>query len=511
MNQSPTFIVWWKEVRSVLPLWGVAVFAMLVSTVAPERAIDISPSTLCLFAFTLGSLVTSAHLFTRECSDRTLIWQLTMPQARMAPFWRKCCVAAGLQLLLTALFLMVIPRPQSLPANDPYLFCAITSLVAIASATLWGLVLRQTAGAVVMALTSAAFLMLGTYSFLEWSANELGGQWAQALGKPHVQMWLMSCLWVLLALASGIAAMIVWHRLQLKGDAAVISGIEIGVMAQFFSARTFARRPVWFALITKELGLLRHCFWLAALVVAAAGVFIIADLWLEQRISAAIRGTTHPEPLLWWQGVLRGVGMGIFVLAMVITPLMCGALAFAEERHLGNHAWQLCQPVSALRRWFNKIGTVAAVSVILGLLLPATLAWIHASLRNGEPMDSALAPGALPQVLTAHFLLFSLSAWAGSWSQNTISAIMKTFVALIAYVVLHAQMAGLHTPRYYSTIADHPVTAWTVTGLALVVVALFATLINHRMLLVPPRNWLTQSAVLVSAVVIAFYTGMVDN
>lgn len=509
MTKSPTFIIWWKEVRSVLPVWGVAMAALLVPALASRRVLDVTPGTWAIVAFAIGSLAVSIVLFTREFSDRTLIWQMALPQSRMSPFWRKGILAVILQLPLVVVFLALNLSERDLP-DDPFTFCLIASAVAITSAGFWSLVLKQSTSVVVVALGVPLFLVLGVYSLLEWLAHQMGGAWMQILGEPTIQYWLLSGLWMATAIASGLGAMLVWRRTQLKGDAVAISGIEVSVMSRLFHARAFTKRPVWLALVRKELGVLRYVYWLAALFVAAAIVFIIVDLALEQQVAAAIGGTAEFSRTPWWQDIIRGFAGGILVLMLALTPLMCGAMAFAEERQFGNHAWQLCQPASAMRQWLIKLGTAGAVSLVVGLVLPAAVVLTYASLRTGEPISTSLASDVPTQAFAAHLMLFALSAWAATWSQNTIAAIMKTFLALIAFMVLHTQLANQFTP-YYTTFVDTRATKWPVTGLTLAVVALLATLRNHRWLSVEPRRWLTQCALLIAAVVIAFYLGIKDD
>ncbi len=510
MTKSPAAIIWWKEVRSVLPVWGVAMVTLLVPAVVPRPVLDVNPDTWAMIAFASGSLAVSIVLFTREFSDRTLIWQMALPQSRMTPFWRKGSTAVILQLPLAVLFLVLNSSERGLPGG-PLAFSLFASVVAITSASFWSLVLKHSTSSVVVALGAPLFVVLGVFSLLEWLFAQPGGQWMQKLDQPTLGYWLLSGLWLASAIASGLGAIFVWRRIQLKGDAVAISGIEVSVMSRLFQARTFARRPIWLALLRKELGLLRYVYWLAALFVAAAVAFIIADLALEKQITAALSEASRPASLLWWQGVIRGFASGIFVLMLGLTPLMCGAMAFAEERQFGNHAWQLCQPVTATQQWLIKLGTAGAVSLAFGLLLPAAVALAFESLRTGELISTDFASGARSQAVAAHVMLFGLSAWAASWSQNTITAIMKTFLALIAFMLLHTQLMNHFGPvPYYSPFAVPP-TTWPVTGLVLAVGALMATVPNHRSLTVAPRHWLTQCALLVGAVVIAFYLGLKDD
>lgn len=501
MNRSSHFIIWWKEFRAVLPLWGTVVVALLLPSLMglPQFGMP-QPPVWRMAAFVIGSVTVAAWLFTREFQDRTLIWQLLLPQSRMASLLRKFGAAAALQLLLTGLYL-VVGSGDWRGSHGLMEFCLAVTFVAPAGACFWASVQRSAPGVLVLALVTPYLFAFGCYAGIEALPVRVPGEWVMALGVAETRNQVIAALFGVYAVGCTAGVAWFWRRLQLKGDAVQVSTIETTISSRWLGARAYVRRPAWLALVRKELGLQRFCFWLAALLVIAAPGFVIGDLLLQRLIDVAAQAGQTTLRLGWWQSMLRGFGSAMFVVFAALIPVLAGALAFAEEEHLGNRAWQLCQPVKAGRQWIIKLGVAAVVSVALGILLPGVIAWVYASLHIGEVIVPGMEPGVPSQLLITHFLAFSLAAWCATWSRNTVTAIMKGFLGLLLFVGILQWMYGL-------LLVGRPVLSlpdWRLAALAVVVAALTTTLSNHRRIDLGARHWLGQAALFTGLVAISIF------
>lgn len=502
MNRSPHFIIWWKEFRAVLPLWGVAVAALLLPSLSGLRLFGMNPGDWRMTTFVIGSVAVAAWLFTREFQDRTLIWQLVLPQSRMTSLLRKVGVAAALQLLLTWLYLVV--GVGDWPGSHGLMeFCLAVTIVAPASACFWASLRSSVPGALVLGLATPYLFAFSCYAGIEALAERTRGELFMALGVTETRNQVIAALFGVYAIGCAVGVAVFWRRLQLKGDAVHVSTIETTLSSRWLSARAYIRRPAWLALVRKELGLQRFCFWLAALLVIAAACVTIGDLSLQHLINVAKQDGQNTLRLDWWQSVLRGFGSAMFGVFATLIPVLTGALAFAEEEHLGNRAWQLCQPVKAGWQWFVKLGVAAGLTLGLGVVLPVSIAWAYPPFRIGEAIIPGVEPGVPSQLLITHFLLFSLSAWCATWSRNTVTAIMKAFLGLLLFVALQQWMYGLlFVGRTVQSLPD-----WRLAALAVVVAALAMTLPNHRRLGMGVRHWLGQTALFTGLVAISVFLG----
>jgi len=137
--------------------------------------------------------------------------------------------------------------------------------------------------------------------------------------------------------------------------------------------------------------------------------------------------------LLHWLQPHRGYATIGDVLVCLYAPLclvLAGSLSLSEEKILGVSSWHLALPVSVRRQWLVKIVLAALVGIILGLVLPLTMAWI--SSQTGvvgfifQENDNGWL--ALAGVSVA---LYVLSFWAATLVTNTIRAALTAIVSLV--------------------------------------------------------------------------------
>jgi len=66
----------------------------------------------------------------------------------------------------------------------------------------------------------------------------------------------------------------------------------------------------------------------------------------------------------------------IAAINMVVSSLIVGSLASAEERNLGTLDWQLLLPMSAARQWAVKVTVLVALTLFMTVVLPFVLVWL---------------------------------------------------------------------------------------------------------------------------------------
>ena len=154
-------------------------------------------------------------------------------------------------------------------------------------------------------------------------------------------------------------------------------------------------------------------------------VEIIAGLFM---LGAIAGGVLHQFDTEWGAAILALS----FSLCLLLMPFLTGAMSTAEEWGWGLAEWHLTLPPSAQRQWGVKSLVTLGLSLALGLVLPG-LVWLVMALFAGgvkaEDLRALLV--ALPEIVLFQLLLTSLASYAGSFSRNTLRAILMAFGLLL--------------------------------------------------------------------------------
>jgi len=496
MKMSPSLIQWWKELRAVLPMWAAAMLTLSLSSATD--LFGIGRSAWQMFIWLAGSTIVCTIVYTREFQDRTLIWQYLQPVNRMAVLGRKFAVAVVLQAVFCSLFLYVTPIDWE---SVWFVFgsVGVVLLVSVTSCCLWGILIRNALSAMVVSVVVPLALSMIVTLQLQMIAEKIWMSSPDFDRDAFAGEMLLGALAVY-GLVSGCLAVFFWRRLQLTGEANSISKLDVDITSRLIGDKMFRQVPAWFALVRKEFGLLRYMFWITGIFLIAAVLFILVDGALDHMIAAARSGLSSGETLrvdvgiIWWQTVVRAVATGMFVIQLALVPTLCGALAFTEEAYLGNRAWQLCQPV----RWFwqclIKFATGLGMSVLMGLLIPAIVTVIYASVSAGQMTMPDAELGDVTQAITFHFVLFGVAAWCATWSRTSVTTIVKVFLVVLSFVTMTA---------YLSTIIHTRLSLnWRILAGLLTLLAFAVTFLNFRFPDVPTRRWMGQGALAVTVLVL---------
>ncbi len=380
-----------KEVRALLP-WtvGVAIGSAAIATMANGHAG--SPDyrelqMLFMMAYALGVLAVGALSVGQEVTHGTLAALLAQPLDRLRILRLKLGVLAvalaGLGLIANAMF------PEGYLPDDGVRRLIVWGPVAagIGLAPLLTVLTRRPLGGVVFSLTIPGFvLMIATRLY----PLHLGSQ-----------AWSITWYGTLILSAVSLAALFVhFPNLEVAGDGRSHAGPSAAPMMSD-AAVTYSptnRRPWIWLLVKKELRLQQMTFAVSGLYVLAA----VASMILAAKNAPYLYPTFGP----------------LSIIHAYCIPVLAGAVASAEERHLGTLAGQLLQPRDMRVQWAVKTVVTIGIALLLTFGLPALLMAIHRPADGTFRVETDLMLGV--------GLLCAAAMWVSSLSGNALWALLGT-------------------------------------------------------------------------------------
>jgi hypothetical protein len=384
-----------KEFRALLPVWTVCA-AGLLATMA-DLPLPIRSAGAAVYIIACAAL--GALAFGHEYSHGTMPLLLSQPIARRRIYLVKLGVVTILLFALRAV-LWIIPFPEGSSAFGPLLI-ALPLLSAVLIAPWLTLVTESPLAGAIFSLSLAAVVLIV-------SERLAGGGMGITEAADPLKISLIR--WSMLAL-SAIGAVMGWRtfvRLELAGSSRRPLFRRRRRETAAVPARAAVRRaPVWL-LAAKELRL-------QYMSILVAGLYVAIYL-----LTAARR-----DPL-----VDRSDAVTIIALIhVVVVSLLIGSLASAEERQLGTLDWQLLLPPSAARQWVVKIGTVLALTALLGIVLPRVLAWLVPAAPG--PWRHGIA-AFRPEAALLALICVASSLYVSSLVSTGVRALITSTTALLA-------------------------------------------------------------------------------
>jgi len=331
-----------KEFRALLPVWAVCAVALLATALDLPMPIRIAAAGVYIPACaTLG-----AYTFGHEYVHGTMPVLLAQPMARRRIFLVKLGVLALLLAALRAL-LFVVPFPEGHTALGS-LIGPLPILSALFLAPWLTLVTRTPLAGAMFSMGLGGIVLVAS----EWLA--VGGYGFTGVEDPFK---IALIRWTMLALCA-IGAVMGWRTFDRLETAGGGGGARWDAStrrdASLARATLVRRSPVWL-LVGKELRLQQITFVVAAMFVGFYLYFALG----------------HPPE------VDRGDATAmIAAINMVVSSLIVGSLASAEERNLGTLDWQLLLPMSAARQWAVKVTVLVALTLFMTVVLPFVLVWL---------------------------------------------------------------------------------------------------------------------------------------
>jgi ABC-type transport system involved in multi-copper enzyme maturation permease subunit len=389
------------EARALWPIWAAtAGVCLAIALVNQQRWI--LPGYLAYF---MGSVALAALAIGHEYTHRTMPALLSQPVARHRLLIAK--LLAVLPMLVTLAPLALAIGPRTPPSERGIVEGALSLVTAVSLAPWLTMLCRSPLAGAVFALGVAGGLHLVALGIVILYVKLAGlpGMPLQVFGdRTLVGLMIVS------AVAGAIGG---WRRFMtleaLDGRGADLSWPRwlrsaMALDDEGLIARATRSQPYWL-LVKKELRLQQMSIAVAIINV----LFWLAALGLTD-------GAAVADSILAAVAVLYGG-----LVAVVI-----GALAGAEERHLGTLAWQTLLPVAAWRQFAVKIAVALMLSLLLSFVLPLLLArgelgfnWLNATavllLTVGSVCISSFCSSGLQAVAVSAPALFVVAVLLG-WS-----------------------------------------------------------------------------------------------
>lgn len=405
------------EARALWPIWA-ATAGVCLAIALVNQSQWILPGYLAYF---MGSVALAALAIGHEYTHRTLPALLSLPVDR-----RRLAVAkllAVLPMLATLAPLALAIGPRTLTDERSIVEGALSLVTAVSVAPWLTMICRSPLAGTVFALGVAGGLHLVALGIVILYVK-LGGLPEiplQVFG-DRTQVGLM----IVTSVAGAIGG---WRRFMtleaIDGRGTDLSWprwLRSAMVLDEANVIQLPRRsfPLWL-LVKKELRLQQMSVAVAIINV----LFWLAALGLTD-------GAAVADSILAAVAVLYGG-----LVAVVI-----GALAGAEERHLGTLAWQTLLPVAAWRQFTVKIGVALMLSLLLSFVLPLLLArgelgfnWLNATavllLTVGSVCISSFCSSGLQAVAVSAPALFVVAVLLG-WSLDVTQSGPGPAIALLS-------------------------------------------------------------------------------
>jgi ABC-type transport system involved in multi-copper enzyme maturation permease subunit len=399
-----------KEIRLLLPSWGVAMLLALVQAIL--RPFDFYVACLLFFGLTIMALTT----FGRETSLGTFSLLLAQPAERLRIWQTKLSVlaVAFLTVFVSWIVCFFISRLHGYATNDYDDYNLFITLCLIATATFTGglwttLLLRQLAGAFWLTLLVPAVLSGVAAGFLAQSESS----------SVSAAIAVLCVVFAVYSVGGFLfARRLFFHAQDVGWSGGVISLPEW----KFFAARSENavsarnRRPIS-ALIKKEFQLHQ------ASLTGAAGLLVL-------HVAVIVLRKYHHFPKDSAGEILTII---VWMPWLVMAPVI-GSLAVAEERRLGVIEGQLCLPVSRRVQFAIKGFLTLLLCIFLGGVMPVMLEAAAVEFGAHNPMfTSENGAGKIG------FLLFPLGITAFS----ACMALVSFYASTLAKSFLQAVGLGI--------------------------------------------------------------------
>ena len=387
-----------KEFRALLPAFIAGLTAIGAAFVSSDgRVLLIGALGYSVAAVALGAL-TVGH----EYTHRTMGLLLVQPVDRRYVLLIKLGMLLGLLGVLGAAAWSAPFNTEAWQRPWPWKHPAMVLLpvvVGVFIAPWLTMVCRNTLAGIVFAGTVPGLLMF---------SGELIGAVRFGVGHPDVDVF-RDDVWtrgMVIILAAG--ALLTW-RTFLRLEALDGTGSDVHMPRWFTVERPARRHPVWL-LVRKEIHLQQMTLVVVVLFCIGWGTLSL----LKDLVPAFANAPVVP----------------VTVIYFVLLSILIGSVASAEERNLGVVQCQLLLPMAAWQQWLVKVAVALGLALVMGVALPILLNYLSPAPDDFEIRRLWRQIAIMIPVLT------SFSLYVSSLSSSAVRAVMLSFPALIALLVL---------------------------------------------------------------------------
>jgi hypothetical protein len=446
-----------KEIRLLLPFWGIAMFLAIVpSLIVPRPSYADALEQIIFWPFAFGAVLLGLAPFGQEFSLGTFSSLMAQPTDRRRIWATKTFLVTLGGLLMLVAFALAIhlrfglsmkdfaeqvaqrnwvspetPFANSIRANQLWYasefwkicrFSALVMFVAITGASWTTLLFRQTGAALWFAILIPAAISILIQWFVPSSSSDI-------------------ILWIVMIVYS-VAGFFRARSMFLQAQDSQWLGETISVLSlssskpQVESDSPRRLKPVT-TLLRKEFQ--SHQITL----IIAFGVLMFHACTLVIRkfyhfSNSELRFAFEATPFLW-----------------LLMPWLIGGVAVAEERKLGTMESQLCLPITRRLQFAVKFTVVVLLGLVLGGLMPClietvgVLAGVRSEIvKLPFAADAGLYFATVAEVTMAAASIAIVSFFASTLTRNTLHALGAAFVfggvfyALFVWVIF-----GSHDSR----------------------------------------------------------------
>jgi hypothetical protein len=409
-----------KEVSALFPTYGAALAAVVVGSFSESYSLV----ALGFLGFAFGSIALGAQSFGHEYSSRTLGFVLAQPLDRRRLFLYKFVVLAVMLVTLsgaTMLLFQDLLRRAASPDTEPAMLMLVAACGLFVAPSLT-MLSRSTLAAIVFTIAIPGLLATG--------GDLVGSAIYGAHNPAAIDRFKLLVFWRGMFVVCAVGAVASW-RLFMKLEVIEGGGVTVE-LPQSLERRSAADVTLpsrshhrVLLLLEKELRLHQLTF-----VVAALFTFgWLSMAWLERPA-----GDT-----LW---------LPLNVLAMLyaaVVALLIGAMASAEERHLGTAEWHMLLPMPAWQQWTVKAGVALGLAMLLGVALPGALRYIAPA---GDDIQKVAR--AWRETIATIALLTSASLYVSSLCSSGVRALVLSLPmvgAAVLFIVTVGDFLGSLTSR----------------------------------------------------------------
>jgi hypothetical protein len=449
-----------KEIRALAPTWcGCAAVIAMAGLWRDSQLLVISA-----FAYGLGCVALGAQSFGQEYSYRTVGLLLAQPVSRRRIFFTKIATTAAMVVALTIVAWPVVFAEARwfgrAPRDQVRLVLLLSAFAATCIAPVLSIVCRSVLAAIVLTAALPGALLV--------AADVVGVGLYGVAQAATVDRFKYAVFWrgMFLACAAGAAACWwMFARLEaIDGRGAEFHLPSWRGWRKPRGASAGHSSPIR-QLVSKELRLYQVAVPVVALYIGA--YFLVA------RVARDVPAVADPIPAL-------------SMLYAALLGMLIGALASAEERHMGTLEWQTLLPIPAWKQWAIKTCVVAALVLVLGVALPYALRIMSPVV--GDPLAHQ-PPTEILNMIIIVMVLTSVSLYVSSLTASGVRALVVSLPALAAAIAAINVVAWIAAKAMgvlgvggalRSLFSIHNTPAAAVIALGFVLLAASFAAVNHR-------------------------------
>jgi ABC-type transport system involved in multi-copper enzyme maturation permease subunit len=466
-----------KEIRALAPTWCACAGVIVAGALWRDPRV----LTIVALAYGLGCIALGAQSIGHEYSHRTVGLLLSQPATRNRTLLVKFATLGLMVLALTVLAWPVVFidttwfRRSS--GGDPRTVLVLAAMCALGIAPFLSMLCRTVLAAIVFTAAIPGPLFV---------AGDVVGAWLY--GAEHaatIERFQHALFWRVMVSLCAFAIVACWWMFS-RLEAIEGRGPEFHLpswLAGAASADAPERYPsATSQLVAKELRIQQ-------VTIPVVVLYVVGYLTLVRfaRNTPAVAAAID----------------GLSMLYSALIAMLIGALASAEERHMGTLEWQTLQPIPLHRQWAIKVSVVLSLGVIFGAVLPYALRL--AVPAPGDPVAREVPMEALNATMVIA-VMTSISLYVSSLSSSGVRALVLAFPVIVGAGMAIDMLArvfgwvlGPESVRWAAQTTQISFDRssfgwWIAVGVVFVAMALWFASVNHRSVDRPIRRIVVQAS-----------------